>query len=172
MTKSNLIPIETIESKIYLIRGVKIMLDDDLAKLYNVPTKRLNEQVKRNIKRFPNDFMFKLTNKETSNLRSQIATSSYGGRRYVPYAFTEQGVSMLSSVLNSERAIQVNIQIMRTFTKIKKIIRGRKQLALKLKQLESKVEKHDSEIQNIFNAIYKLMSPPERSIRKIGFHAN
>ncbi len=115
-----LIAQESIENKIYFIRGQKVMLDIYLAGLYKVPAKRLNEQVKRNIERFPDDFMFRLTFEEWENLRSQIATSSYGGRRYLPYAFTEHGILMLSSVLNSQRAISVNIQIMRAFVKLRR----------------------------------------------------
>lgn len=166
---SNLIPQERIESKIYLIRGIKIMLDEDLANLYQVPTKRLNEQVKRNIKRFPGDFMFRLSIKEVENLRSHFATSSYGGRRYTPYAFTEQGVAMLSSVLNSERAIQVNIRIMRAFTKLRKMVLSQSRLAKKLAELERRMDNHDEEIKSIFEAIRQLMLPPAKPKRKIGF---
>ncbi|OIN97129.1 DNA-binding protein [Candidatus Desantisbacteria bacterium CG1_02_38_46] len=163
---------ERIERKILLIRGYKVMLDSDLAQLYGVTTKRLNEQVRRNIKRFPDDFMFQLTKKEYDSLRSHFATSKErrGGRRYLPYSFTEQGVAMLSSVLNSERAIQVNIAIMRVFVKIRKILSTHKELAYKLSQLERKIEKHDEEIQAIFEAIRQLMIPPEKSKRQIGFH--
>ena len=163
---------ETIEKKIFLVRGQKVMLDEDLASLYEVPTKRLNEQVKRNIKRFPPDFAFQLTKKESKNLRSQMANSSYGGRRYYPFAFTEQGVAMLSSVLNSERAIQVNIQIMRTFTRLRRIITSYKKLAKKLNFLEGKTNKHDEEIKSIFEAIRQLTSPPEKLKRRIGFVVN
>ena len=118
----NLVPLEAIGQKIYLIRGHKVMLDRDLAALYEIPTKRLNEQVKRNIKRFPSDFAFLLTRQEVTILRSQFATSRWGGQRYQPYVFTEHGVAMLSSVLNSERAIQVNIAIMRAFVKFRQIL--------------------------------------------------
>ena len=164
------IPHEVIENKIYLIRGQKVMMDNDLAKLYRVPTKRLKEQVKRNMTRFPEDFMFKLTVQEFEILRSQFATSRWGGERYLPYAFTEQGVAMLSSVLNSERAIQVNIVIMRAFVKLKVILSTHKELSYKLKELESKIEKHDTEIQSIFDAIRQLMAPPpEPPKRRIGF---
>jgi len=154
------------------------MLDVDLARLYGVPTKRLNEQVRRNIKRFPEDFMFQLTKNEYQNfksqflissLRSQFATSNRGGRRYLPYAFTEQGVAMLSSVLKSERAIQVNIAIMRAFVKLREILSTHKELAHKLNELERKIEKHDAEIQAIFEAIRQLMKPPKSHPRKIGF---
>jgi len=134
------------------------MLDSDLADLYNVETKNLNLQVKRNITRFPEDFMFQLTKEE--NLRLQFATSSYGGRRYLPYAFTEQGVAMLSSVLNSERAIQVNIAIMRAFVRLKAVLATHKELAHKLAELERKIEKHDADIGTIFEAIRQLMVPP------------
>jgi len=168
-----LVPQELIEHKIYLIRGHKVIVDSELAKLYGVSTKRLNEQVKRNMTRFPIDFMFQLTEKEFDmvlNLRSQIATSKSGGRRYLPYVFTEQGVAMLSSVLNSERAIQVNIAIMRAFVKLRQILSANKELAHKLIELERKIEKHDGEIQAIFEAIRQLMSPePEESRRIIGF---
>ena len=161
---------DAIEKKIYIIRGHKVMLDKDLAKLYGVSTGRLNEQVKRNKKRFPEDFMFQLLSEEMIFLRSQFATSKRGGRRYMPYVFTEQGVAMLSTVLNSERAIQVNIAIMRVFVKLREIISTHKELAHKLAQLERKIEKHDIEIESIFEAIRQLMIPPEKPSRKIGFH--
>ena len=155
-----LIPEEVIEQKIFMIRGHKVMLDRDLAQLYGVSVKRLNEQVKRNIKRFPGDFMFLLTKQEVVNLRSQFATSSWGGLRYLPYVFTEQGVAMLSSVLNSEKAVQVNIAIMRAFVKLRQILSMNKELAHKLAELERKIEKHDVDIQAIFEAIRQLMAPP------------
>jgi len=166
-----IIPSELIEKKIYLIRGEKVMLDKDLALLYGVPTKRLNEQMKRNIKRFPEDFMFQLTWEETKSLRSHFATLKRGQyTKYRNYAFTEQGVAMLSSVLNSERAIQVNIAIIRTFVKLRQIISTHKELANKLKELERKIEKHDIEIRSIFEAIRQLMIPPEQPKKRIGFH--
>ena len=156
----NLIPQEVVENKIYLIRGHKVMLSMDLARLYEVPAMRLNEQVKRNLKRFPRDFMFQLNDKEHKILKSQIAISSWGGaRRANPYAFTEQGVAMLSSVLNSEKAIQVNIAIMRAFVKLRQILSTHKELVYKLNELERKVEKHDVEIRSIFEAIRQLMEP-------------
>ena len=146
------------------------MLDKDLALLYDIPTKVLVQAVKRNASRFPYDFMLALTGQEVMNLRSQFVTSSWGGRRYQPYAFTEQGVAMLSSVLNSERAIQVNIAIMRAFVRLKTIISTHKELAHKLKELEAKIEKHDEDIHSIFEAIRQLMAPPpEPPRRKIGF---
>jgi phage regulator Rha-like protein len=160
-----------IENKIYLIRGHKVMLDKDLAKLYEVPTKKLTQAVKRNIRRFPGDFMLLLTRQEVRNLRSQFVTSSWGGRRYAPYVFTEQGVAMLSSVLNSERAIQVNIAIMRAFVKLRQILSTHKELAHKLDELERKIEKHDVEIRSIFEAIRQLMAPPVTKPRVItGFN--
>jgi len=163
-----LILVEMIERKIYLIRGHKVMLDSDLAELYGVPTRRLNEQFKRNIARFPSDFMFQLSPEEAETLRSHFATSSsrHGGRRYLPHVFTEQGVAMLSSVLNSERAIQVNIAIMRAFVKLREMIASHKDLAKKLYDLE---KKYDAQFKVVFDAIRQLMAPPEIKKRKIGF---
>lgn len=168
---------EDIERSIFMIRGRRVMIDSHLAELYGVPTKSLNLAVKRNITRSPEDFMFRLTDKEngslTEFLRFQFETSNAErrcGRRYIPFAFTEQGVAMLSSVLRSERAIQVNIAIMRAFVKLREILSAHKELALKLKQLEMRLEKHDEEIQAIFRAIAELMSPPpEKPKRPIGF---
>ena len=165
----NLIPVEIIERKIYLIRSQKVMLDSDLAKLYGVPIKRLNEQVRRNLKRFPVDFMFQLTKYEADSLRSQIASLKDGRgehRKYLPYAFTENGVAMLSSVLNSERAIDVNIQIMRTFTKLREMLLTHKDLQKKIEELE---RKYDAQFKVVFDAIRQLMAPPEPKKRKIGF---
>jgi len=162
------IPAETIERQIYLVRGHKVMLDSDLAELYGVPTKRLNEQVKRNIKRFPSDFMFQLSTEEARALRSQIATSkdSRGGRRYIPYVFTEQGVAMLSSVLNSERSIQVNIAIMRAFVRLRELLATHKELASKLEAME---KNYDAQFRVVFDAISELMELPEQHRRPIGF---
>jgi len=164
----SLIPIERIERSILLIRGHKVMLDSDLARLYGVTTKRLNEQVRRNLSRFPEDFMFQLTESETDLLRSQFATSKKGrgGRRYQPYAFTEQGVAMLSSVLNSERAIKVNIEIMRAFVRLRRMLASNADLARKLDALE---KKYDAQFSIIFDAIRELMKPPESKKRPIGF---
>ena len=143
------------------------MLDTDLAKLYGVPTKVLNQAVKRNVTRFPADFMFQLTSEETTALRSQIVTSkSRGGRQYRPYAFTEQGVAMLSSVLHSERAIQVNIAIMRAFVQLREMIGSNKGLARRLNELE---KKYDSQFRVVFEAIRELMAEPGPKIRRIGF---
>ena len=171
----NLLVHNEIEKRIFLIRGQKVMLDFDLAVLYGVSTKRLNEQVKRNFERFPEDFMFQLTENEFKNidkglnLKSQIATSSWGGKRKLPYVFTEQGVSMLSSVLRSKTAIQVNIAIMRTFVRLKQIIALNKELSLKLEQLEIKIWQHDEEIKTIFLVIKQLMQLEEKPKKKIGF---
>jgi len=159
---------ETIESKIYLIRGQKVMLDSDLAELYGAETKVLVQAVKRNIKRVPLDFMFQLTAEEGVLLRSQIVTSSsgHGGRRYAPYVFTEQGVAMLSSVLNSDRAIEVNILIIRAFVKLREMIAPHKDLARRLDEME---KKNDSQFSVVFDAIRELMIPPMEDKRKIGF---
>jgi hypothetical protein len=162
-----LIPSEIIEKKILLIRGEKVMLDADLAELYGVETKILVRAVKRNIDRFPADFMFQLDEDEFENLRFQFGTSSrWGGRRYLPYVFTEQGVAMLSSVLNSERAILVNIAIMRSFVKIREMLSAHKDLAKKLEDME---KKYDSQFRVVFDAIRQLMTPPQKPKRIIGF---
>jgi phage regulator Rha-like protein len=165
--KESLIPVERIERSILLIRGQRVMLDADLAALYGVETKRLLQALKRNISRFPPDFVFQLNRQEFENLRSQIVTSSqWGGRRYPPYAFTEQGVAMLSSVLRSKRAIQVNIEIMRTFVRLRRILASHADLARKLEALE---KKYDAQFKVVFDAIRELMRPPEPKKRPIGF---
>lgn len=165
------IPQERIKSKILLIRSQKVMLDWDLAELYGVEVKHLKRQVRRNIDRFPEDFMFILTKEEYRFLRSHFGTLKRGEHpKYLPYVFTEHGILMLSSVLNSKRAIQVNIAIMRTFVKLREILSAHKELAYKLSQLERKIEKHDEEIRTIFEAIRQLMAPPpEKLHRPIGF---
>ena len=163
------LPSERIERAILLIRGEKVMLDVDLATLYGVPTKVLVQTVKRNAERFPPDFMFQLTPDEFSNLRSQIVTSSWGGRRYPPFAFTEHGVAMLSSVLRSPRAIQVNIAIMRAFVRLRETLALHKELASRLADLERKIASHDEGIQTLFEAIRQLMATPEKGGRSIGF---
>jgi hypothetical protein len=170
MSNINLISIERIEKTIYLIRGEKVMLDRDLALLYEVETKVLNRAVKRNLQRFPSDFMFKLTAKEAENLRCQFGTSSlsHGGRRYLPYVFTEQGVAMLSSVLNSERAILVNIEIMRAFVKLRQMLSSNAELSRRLDELESK---YDKQFRVVFDAIRHLMATPTRNRTEIGFHS-
>src|SRR5437667_3684852 len=178
-----------VERCIYLIRGEKLMLDYDLAVLYGVPTKSLNLAVKRNAERFPNDFMFRLTQAEAEGLRFQIGTSNEmaakqtsglrfqtetsksrrGGRRYLPYAFTEQGVAMLSSVLRSQRAVQVNIAIMRTFVRLREMLLSNADLARKLGALE---KKYDAQFKVVFHAIRELMTPTEPPRRQIGFHSH
>lgn len=164
---SNAIAVEVIATRILEIRGKKVMLDRDLAKLYGVKVKRLNEQVKRNKKRFPDDFMFQVTKEEIDSLRSQNATSNRGGRRYLPYVFTQEGVAMLSSVLNSERAIQVNILIMRAFIKLREILLTHKDLAAKIEALENKYAEHDQTIKEIFQAIKQLLEPPPVKEKRI-----
>jgi len=145
------------------------MLDRDLADLYGVPTKRLNEAVKRNIQRFPEGFMFILTEEEAKNLRSQIATTSWGGRRYLPFAFSEQGIAMLSSVLNSERAIQVNILIIKTFVRLRKAMANHQELVNLLKKLESRVDQHDAAISDIVREIQRIIEVEEKPKGRIGF---
>jgi len=177
---SNLISVEVIATKILLIRGKRVMWDRDLAMLYGVPVKVLNQAVKRNLKRFPNDFMYQLTKQEVANLRSQFATSSSRSQfvtlkqgqniKYLPYVFTQEGVAMLSGILNSERAIQVNILIMRAFVKLRRLLLSHKELAIKLEALEKKYTNHDEKIKKIFEAIRQLMLPPEEPKRRIGFH--
>ena len=162
-----LVPLEVIEQKILLIKGQKVMLDSDLAALYGVTTKRLNEQVRRNVKRFPADFMYQLSREELESLKSHFATSSsWGGRRTLPLVFTEQGIAMLSSVLNSDRAIEVNIQIMRTFVKLREMMSSHKDLARKLAELE---KKYDGQFQIVFEAIRQLIAVEEKPKRKIGY---
>jgi hypothetical protein len=162
----DMIPKEVLESKILLIRGHKVMLDRDLAALYRVETKALNRAVRRNIFRFPPDFMFKLEPSELENLRCQFGTSSWGGQRYSPYAFTENGVAMLSSVLNSRRAVEVNIQIMRTFTRLRELLAGHTDLRRKIEELE---RRYDGQFRAVFEAIRGLIDAPARKVRKIGF---
>ena len=172
ITNPMLIPDEVVLNKIYFIRGHKVMLDEDLAELYQVETKRLNEQVKRNMLRFPKDFMFQLTGQEFENLKSQIATSSWGGRRKLPFAFTEQGVAMLSTVLRSNRAVQASVAIMRAFVQLRQILGSHAELARKLAQLERRIEGHDTAIRSLFDAIRQLMNPPQPEKKgRIGFQA-
>jgi len=169
-----MLPDEAIMDKIYLIRGQKVMLDSDLADLYEVETRRLNEQVKRNIDRFPEDFMFQLTKEEFENLKSQIATSSWGGRRKLPFAFTEHGVLMLSSVLNSERSIKVNIQIMRIYTRIRHMLLTHKDILLKLEKMEQKLSGHDEKILLIFEYLKQFEEAKQQELeyknrKRIGY---
>ena len=158
-----------VERRIFLVRGQKVMLDADLAELYRVPTKSLNLAVKRNADRFPEDFMFQLTDDDVAGLRFHFETSKRGrgGRRYAPYAFTEQGVAMLSSVLRSPRAVQVNIAIMRTFVRLREMLLSNAELARKLAALENK---YDAQFKVVFDAIRELMLPPDPPRRQIGFH--
>lgn len=169
--KKTMIPDEVVINKIYLIRDQKVMLDSDLAELYGVTTKRLNEQVRRNIARFPEDFMFRLTGEEWESLRSQIATSKIGrgGRTYLPSAFTEHGVLMLSSVLNSEQAIQVNIQIMRIYTKIREMLLAHKDVFLRVEQVEKQMLKQDQKIEVLFEYLSKFIEKEDKPRKKIGY---
>ena len=166
---SSVIPIERIEKKILLLRGEKVMLDSDLAELYEVTTFNLNKAVKRNLDRFPEDFMFQLREEELKALRFQTGMSKpsgRGGRRYLPYAFTEQGIAMLSSVLHSKRAVRVNIEIMRAFVRLRAMIASNKELAKRLNELE---KKYDAQFKVVFDAIRELMTPPTTQRRRIGF---
>jgi hypothetical protein len=167
--RSEIIPHEVIENKILLIRGKKVMLDKDLAILYAVTTGNLNKAVGRNLDRFPDDFMFQLTKEELKNLIFHFGTSSWGGVRKLPYAFTENGVAMLSSVLNSKRAIDVNIQIMRTFTRLREMLLTHKDLQRKIEIME---KKYDQQFKIVFDAIKQLLDPEKKPRERIGFHAD
>ncbi len=192
MQANYLISEEKIVGKIYLIRGKKVMLDRDLAEMYGVKTKVLNQAVKRNLQRFPDDFMFRLTRKEAVNLRSQFVTSSvessdlemndenlqsqWGGMRTLPYAFTEQGVAMLSSVLSSQTAIDVNIQIIRVFTRMREMLISHKDILLKLEAMEKTlmeqgnyISRHEEEMQAIFTALKQLLDPERPPMEKVGY---
>ncbi|CAN5525071.1 ORF6N domain-containing protein [soil metagenome] len=162
---------QKILNRIYVFRGQKVMIDEDLAEMYNVETKRLNEQVKRNIKRFPKDFMFALTQKEFEILKSHFATSSWGGRRKLPNAFTEQGVAMLSSILNSDTAIEVNIRIIRVFTRLREYALTHKEILLHLAKLEKEVKGNTQDIENIFMVLKELLAKESKPTprNKIGF---
>jgi hypothetical protein len=179
------LPVDLVERRIYLIRGQKVMLDADLAELYHVSTKRLNEAVHRNPSRFPEDFMFQLTAEEAECLRSQIATSNSvepalrsqiatsnggrGGRRYLPYAFTEHGVAMLSSVLKSDRAVQMNIVIIRAFVKLREVLSSSKEVTRRIEQVETRLQRHGAAIGVLVDEIKKLKQPPASPKRRIGF---
>ncbi len=164
---------EIIEHKIFLIRGYRVIFDVDLAKLYGVSTKVLNQAVKRNLERFPEDFMFQPSRDELENLRSQTVTSSWGGLRYIPYVFTEQGIAMLSSVLRSKRAVRVNILIMRVFVRMREMMASHQELARRVEELERKYSEHDVTIKDTFEEIKKLLTPPKEKINKrpMGFSA-
>ena len=174
---SELIPIERIENRIFMIRGQKVMLDRDLAEFYQVETFVLNQAVKRNIYRFPADFMFRLTEAEAKRLTSQIVISNRtagktgrGGRRTPPYVFTEQGVAMLSSILRSRRAVEINIAIMRAFIRLRQILSSHARLARRVEELEHKYGKHEIEITSVFKLLKKLMGPPpDKPAKRIGF---
>lgn len=175
-----MLPLERIESCIVIVRGQKVMLDADLAELYGVPTKRFNEQVRRNAVRFPPDFMFQLTNQEVAILRSQIATSSsttrhlgWGGRRYTPRAFTEHGAIMAATILNSRRATEVSVYVVRAFVRLRTLAQANTELAKKLDELDRRVARHDAAITSIVKAIRELATPPEPpKKRPIGFISN
>ncbi len=161
---------QSIENKIYIIRGLKVILDSDLAELYDVETKTLNRSVKRNLKRFPSDFMFQLNNQELINLKYQFGTSSWGGARKLSFAFTEQGVAMLSGILNSDRAIQVNIQIMRIFVKIRQMLADNTELRVEIEQIKNKIRDQDANIEIVFKHIDELLDKKKPEITtQIGF---
>jgi hypothetical protein len=169
VTSSLAIPPEAVERRILMARGLRVMLSTDLAQLYGVAPKALVQAVKRNRERFPRDFMFQLNRTEYANLKSHFVTSSWGGiRRARPYAFTEQGVAMLSSVLRSRRAVHVNIAIMRAFVKLREMLASHSDLARRLNEME---KKYDAQFKVVFDAIRELMRPPRKDSRKIGFHA-
>jgi ORF6N domain len=166
------VPVGRIAQVIYLVRGEKVLMDEDLAQLYGVQTRVLNQAVRRHLDRFPEDFMFRLTGEEFANLKSQSVTSSWGGRRKLPLAFTEEGVAMLSSVLNSDRAVQVNILIMRAFVRLRRVLAANEALVRKLDELEGQLQHHDQAIAVLFEEVRKLIGPPRQQQRKrIGFRA-
>jgi phage regulator Rha-like protein len=165
---------DLITNRIFTIRGLKVMIDRDLAELYGVETKRLKEAVRRNSKRFPSDFMFEMSNEEFNNWRTQIATSNSDlmGLRYKPFCFTEQGVTMLACILNSEQAIEVNIRIIRIFAKMRELALSHKNILLKIEELESKVSSHDEQILLIFEYLKKLISPEHKTRKRVGYKIN
>ncbi len=164
--------IDNVEGAIYLIRGQRVMLDSDLAAIYGVTTKRLNEQLRRNRKRFPQDFAFQLTTEEFRNLRPQFATSKgRGGRRYFPWVFTEHGAIMLASVVNSDIAVQASVRVVRAFIRLREMVAANAQLAAKLEELERRLDSHDEAIVDLFAALKRLLEPEPKPKREIGFHA-
>lgn len=171
MPKRRGTPVIAVESRIVFLRHQRVILDTDIAELYGVPVKRLNEQVKRNQERFPSDFVFLLTGKEHDTLRSQIATSkkSRGGRRYTPYAFTEHGAIMAATVLNSERAVQMSVFVVRAFVRLREMLSTNRRLAGKVTELENRLDTHDADIQDLIEAIRELMAPEEARRVRIGF---
>lgn len=168
---TDLVSLARVERTIHVVRGQKVMLDSDLAEVYGVSTKRLNEQVRRNLDRFPQDFMFRLTAEEDDSLRSQIATSNIGrgGRRYLPYAFTEHGAVMLASVLNSPQAVEASIFVVRAFIRMREMLGAHKELAAKIAELDRRVGQHDESIRSLVQAIRQLMAPPVGRAKRIGF---
>jgi ORF6N domain len=173
MNKAAIVLAKKVDSKILVLRDQKVILDVDLAALYGVPVKRLNEQIKRNAKRFPPDFLFRLSPAEYENLRSQFATSSFshGGRRYLPHAFTEHGAIMAATVLNSKRAIEMSIFVVRAFVRMRETLAMNQQIVTKLSEIERRLESHDVEIQELVDAIRELMAPLPANKRRIGFEA-
>lgn len=173
MNKTAIILAKRVSAKILVLRNQKIILDTDLAELYGVPVKRLNEQLKRNLKRFPPDFLFTLTRAEYQNLKSQNATSSsaHGGRRYLPHAFTEHGAIMAATVLNSKRAIEMSIFVVRAFVGMRQALAVNRHIVSKLSELEARLDSHDAEIQDLVDAIRELMAPLPANSRRIGFEA-
>jgi phage regulator Rha-like protein len=172
MTEHSLVPLERVERTILVLRGRRVILDSDLAALYGVTVSRLNEQVKRNIERFPDDFGFQLTREEFEALRSQIAiskTERRGGRQYLPYAFTEHGAVMSASVLNSPKAVEMSVEVVRAFVRLRGFLASHRQLAAKLEELEKKIASHDKNIVTLFDAVRSLMATPEKPKRRIGF---
>jgi len=171
MSKHIAVLTKRVESKIFSIRGCRVILDSDLAELYGVEVKKLNQQVKRNSRRFPDDFVFRLSTGEAANLRSQIVTSSsnHGGRRHLPYAFTEHGAIMAASVLNSQRAVEMSIFVVRAFVRMREALASNQQILSKLNELERQVEGHDVSIQELVEAIRELMEPLPATGRRIGF---
>ena len=172
MPKRRSSPVYVVESRILFLRHQRVILDRDLARLYGVPVGRLNEQVKRNRDRFPSDFMFQVTAKESQILRSQIAISSqqHGGRRYLPYAFTEHGAIMVATVLNSKKAVQMSLFVVRAFVRLREMLAANTRLASKINELEDRLDTHDIQIQELLAAIRELMLPPDRPHRRrIGF---
>jgi phage regulator Rha-like protein len=171
MSGTALATLRRVDSRILFLRGRKVILDSDLAELYGVTVKRLNEQITRNVARFPSDFLFQLRRVERDSLRSQNATSNNGrgGRRYLPYAFTEHGAIMAAAVLNSARAIEMSVFVIRAFVRMREALAANQQIAAKLTELESRLENHDADIQELVEAIRSLMSPPARNRKRIGF---
>ena len=173
MNKTAIILANRVDSKIQILRGQKVILDSDLAELYGVPVKQLNQQIKRNLDRFPADFFFQLSTAEYRNLRSQIVTSnsSRGGRRYLPNAFTEHGAIMAATVLNSKRAIEMSVFVVRAFVRMREALAANHQIVSKLSEIEQRLEGHDTEIQGLVDAIRELMAPLPANTRRIGFEA-